>query len=95
MERMKDQRYTGDILRMPIVIGSISKIGGVKTLVSEPQIYPMSPFRKKEIPTVTMITAKIGSPMSLSKKTRSVKNPKIIPTSRVSSTAGTKGTPMA
>ena len=95
IERMNDQRYTGDILRTPTVIGSISKIGGVKTLVSDPQIYPMSPFKKKEIPTVTIITANIGSPMSLSKKIRSVKNPKIIPTRRVSSTAGTKGIPMA
>ncbi len=50
IERMKDQRYTGDILRMPIVIGSISKTGGVKTLVSDPQIYPTSPFKEEGDP---------------------------------------------
>src|SRR3989304_4177477 len=38
MERMKDQRYTGDILRKPMAIGLMEKTGGSNTFVSVPQI---------------------------------------------------------
>ncbi len=93
MARINDHRYTGDILNRPTEMGLISKTGGVKTRVSDPQVYPMSPFKKKESPTVTMMTARMGSPMSLSKNIRSVRTPRKIPTSNVRSTDGIKGMP--
>ncbi len=94
MARIKDQRYTGDIKRKPTSRGLMEKTGGVNTLVSAPQINCAAPLKKKESPTVTIITVNIGSPMSLSKKIRSVRIPRTIPTSRVRSTAKKKGTPI-
>jgi hypothetical protein len=50
-------------------------MGGVKTLVSVSHMKVTMPLKKKDNPTVTMMTARRGSPISLSRKILSVKFP--------------------
>jgi hypothetical protein len=51
------------------------------------------PLKKKESPTVTMMTARIGSPMSLSRKILSTRIPRITPMIKVQMIDRTKGMP--
>jgi hypothetical protein len=79
----KAQRFTRLIMIFPKVYGAISKTVGLKTLISVPQMENTIPLKKKEIPTVTMITDSTGSPIIFRKKRCSVKIPRTNPTMRV------------
>jgi len=94
MASTKDQKYTVEIFKKPIVNGLREKMAGVKTLVSVPQTNPTNPLRKKERPTVTIMIARIGSPISLSRKILSTRIPRTIPMSRVNKMHRIKGTPI-
>ncbi len=77
----------------PNFIGSIEKTAGVKTTVSVPQMSSTTPLKKKERPTVTMITLRTGSPTIGLRKRISVKIPRANPTTRVRINARMKGNP--
>ena len=51
----------------------IAKTAGSKTLVSVPHKNSTNPLKKKESPTVTMMTVRMDSPINLSKKILSVR----------------------
>jgi len=78
----------------PSRIGSMEKTAGVKTRVSVPQMNSTVPLKKKESPTVTMMTVRTGSPISLSRKILSVRIPNIKPIISENKRARRKGTPM-
>ncbi len=63
-------------------------------MVSVPHMNSKVPLKKKESPTVTMITVKTGSPISLSKNILSVRIPKTRPMIREKSSERRNGTPM-
>jgi hypothetical protein len=69
----------------------MGKTVGVKTTVSVPQTNSTRPLKKKERPTVTMITLNTGSPTIGLKKRISVRIPKINPITRVMRRANMNG----
>ena len=77
----------------PNSMGFIGKTGGSKITVSVPKMKLMMPRKKKDRPTVTMMTVSTGSPISFSRKSRSVIRPRMKPMMIVKSKASRKGTP--
>ena len=74
-------------------MGCDGNTGGLKIIVSVPQTKPIIPRKKKEMPTVTIMTVNTGSPINGRKKMRSTSKPRTSPTIRVKIKAIGNGSP--
>jgi hypothetical protein len=90
----KLHRYTSPMISGPSRIGSMENTGGAKTRVSVLQMNSTVPLKKKDNPTVTMMTVRTGSPISRSRKIRSVRTPRMNPMMSENRSDSRNGTPM-